>query len=112
MVSLRVGFKLLASLAILVVGVFCYALGSRLAAVACLGLALFVSKDKIQSIINSNNTLSSNSSGSTTTSSTINRNLNSKKYTPEANLAHKRRDIGLELLNSRLAETGNTELLV
>ena len=98
---LVLGFKQLASLAILVIGFLSYyLLGSPISAFGCLALAVFLSKDKIQSLFSSTKPGKSTSSNS------------NKKNTPKAKeLSSKRRDIGLELLNSRLAATGN-ELLV
>ena len=99
---LVLGFKQLASLAILVIGFLSYTLGSPISAFGCLALAVFLSKDKIQSLF------SSTKPGNKSTKS----NNSNKKNTPKAKeLSSKRRDIGLELLNSRLAATGN-ELLV
>ena len=94
---LVLGFKQLASLAILILAILMLTLGSPISAFGCLALAVFLSKDKIQSLF------SSTKPGKST-------NLSNKKNTPKAKeLSSKRRDIGLELLNSRLAAN---ELLV
>jgi len=111
-VSLRVGFKGLGSLFVLVIGAYCYLLGNPLASLLCLVLSLYISKDRWLQLfgINSNNSNSGRSKTTTALPSTPSTTTNPKKNTP--NLATKRQQIGLDLLNSRLAATGNTELLV
>jgi hypothetical protein len=94
---------------VLVIGAYCYLLGNPLASLLCLVLSLYISKDRWLQLfgINSN---SGRSKTTTALPSTPSTTTNPKKNTP--NLATKRQQIGLDLLNSRLAATGNTELLV
>lgn len=113
-VSLRVGFKGLGSLFVLVIGAYCYLLGNPLASLLCLVLSLYISKDQWLQLfgINSNSGRSKTTTATTTSlpGTPSSNTTNLKKNTP--NLTTKRQQIGLDLLNSRLAATGNTELLV
>jgi hypothetical protein len=112
---MRLGFKALASIAALVIGSLAYLLGSPLLAVACVLLSLFFSKEKLKAFYEQHaGALKSSASTASSNKSNI-ETWDNKENTPAKpadNLASKRRDIGLELLNSRLASTGNTELLV
>jgi hypothetical protein len=107
---MRISFKALASVAVLVIGTFlAYVLQSLMTFVACACLSVFLSKDRLLSLynryINSSNTSATNNNMTT----------NNKKNTPAksvSSISSKRRDIGLELLNNRLATSGQAELLV
>jgi hypothetical protein len=102
---MRISFKALASVAVLVIGTFlAYVLQSLMTFVACACLSVFLSKDRLLSLYN--RYINPSNTSATT---------NNKKNTPAksvSSISSKRRDIGLELLNNRLATSGQAELLV